>query len=297
MDFSRHIGCHGKAWGHHWRKLTLALYLLAFTNALGFTFTFLEPETNGKSLEELFGETDGVEEKDKELKAMPTISLSGVPIMVKITAIMIAGMDFFTDAYDLICIMTITKLMGRTYVPRALPIELTSAITRLALCGTLLGQVFFGYMGDKLGRKKVYGATLVLMIFLSIASALSFGKSREVVITSLCLFRFLLGFGTGGDYPLSATIMSEYANKKTRKWFLAAAFVMQGFGILAGGLVSLIVSAALQKYVKDVPLDNVVHQADYDYTPRLTPPGHDVHLVAPGHRFLQPKSISKGHVQ
>ena len=45
------------------------------------------------------------------------------------------------------------------------------------------------------------------MCFGSIASALSFGSTPTAVITSLCVFRFILGFGIGGDYPLSATIV------------------------------------------------------------------------------------------
>lgn len=75
------------------------------------------------------------------------------------------------------------------------------------------------------------------------ASGLSFGSTPSSVMGTLCFFRFWLGFGIGGDYPLSATIMSEYANKKTRGAFIAAVFAMQGFGILTGGIVTLIVSA------------------------------------------------------
>ncbi|XP_057854922.2 low affinity inorganic phosphate transporter 3-like [Cryptomeria japonica] len=186
------------------------------------------------------------------------------------TAIIIAGMGFFTDAYDLFCITTVTKLLGRIYYndpslnkPGVLPAEITSAITGVAFCGTLLGQLFFGYMGDKLGRKKVYGATLLLMIFCSIASGLSFARSSNGVIITLCFFRFWLGFGIGGDYPLSATIMSEYANKKTRGSFLAAVFAMQGFGILAGGLVSLIVSTAFHDHAADLDRYRTSHRADY----------------------------------
>jgi PHS family inorganic phosphate transporter-like MFS transporter len=66
-------------------------------------------------------------------------------------------------------------------------------------------------------------------------------------MTTICFFRFWLGFGIGGDYPLSATIMSEYANKRTRGGFIAAVFAMQGFGILAGGAVSIIVAAAFKR--------------------------------------------------
>ncbi|KAF5465949.1 hypothetical protein F2P56_015912 [Juglans regia] len=167
------------------------------------------------------------------------------------TAIVIAGMGFFTDAYDLFCISLVTKLLGRIYYtkegapkPGTLPPNVADAVNGVALCGTLAGQLFFGWLGDKLGRKKVYGITLVLMVVCSVASGLSFGHSANSVMATLCFFRFWLGFGIGGDYPLSATIMSEYANKKTRGAFIAAVFAMQGFGILGGGIVALVVSSA-----------------------------------------------------
>ncbi|CAA2980555.1 inorganic phosphate transporter 1-4-like isoform X3 [Olea europaea var. sylvestris] len=169
------------------------------------------------------------------------------------TAIVIAGMGFFTDAYDLFCISLVTKLLGRIYYhengapkPGNLPPNVSAAVNGVAFCGTLAGQLFFGWLGDKLGRKKVYGMTLMLMVIASVASGLSFGDKPKAVMATLCFFRFWLGFGIGGDYPLSATIMSEYANKKTRGAFIAAVFAMQGFGILAGGMVAIIVSAAFK---------------------------------------------------
>ncbi|WMV46904.1 hypothetical protein MTR67_040289 [Solanum verrucosum] len=74
--------------------------------------------------------------------------------------------------------------------------------------------------------------------------------------------------GIGGDYPLSATIMSEYANKKTRGAFIAAVFAMQGFGILGGGIFAIIISAVFQACFKAPayqvdPLGSTVPQADY----------------------------------
>ncbi|KAJ7954716.1 Phosphate transporter [Quillaja saponaria] len=191
------------------------------------------------------------------------------------TAIVIAGMGFFTDAYDLFCISLVTKLLGRIYYtkegapkPGTLPPNVAAAVNGVALCGTLAGQLFFGWLGDKLGRKKVYGITLVLMVVSSLASGLSFGEHPTGVIATLCFFRFWLGFGIGGDYPLSATIMSEYANKKTRGAFIAAVFAMQGFGILAGGIVALIVSSAFDHSFKaptyaENAAASAVPEADY----------------------------------
>lgn len=166
-----------------------------------------------------------------------------------VTAIVIAGMGFFTDAYDLFCISTVSKLLGRLYyydpskgAPGKLPAGINNLVTGVALVGTLSGQLVFGWLGDKLGRKKVYGLTLILMVFCALCSGMSFGFSPKSVMGTLCFFRFWLGFGIGGDYPLSATIMSEYANKKTRGAFIAAVFAMQGVGIIFAGLVSMIVS-------------------------------------------------------
>ncbi|XP_074307328.1 putative inorganic phosphate transporter 1-7 [Silene latifolia] len=191
------------------------------------------------------------------------------------TAIVVAGMGFLTDAYDLFCVSLVTKLLGRIYYhvpgspkPGTLPPNIASAINGVAFVGTLAGQLFFGWLGDKLGRKKVYGLTLALMCLCSVASGLSFGSTPGSVMATLCFFRFWLGFGVGGDYPLSATIMSEYANKKTRGAFIAAVFAMQGFGILAGGIFAIIIAAIFDsRYPSPVyevnPVASVPPQADF----------------------------------
>ncbi|GAB2217727.1 hypothetical protein Droror1_Dr00000935 [Drosera rotundifolia] len=191
------------------------------------------------------------------------------------TAVVVAGMGFFTDAYDLFSISLVTKLLGRIYYtkvssakPGTLPPNVSAAVNGVAFCGTLAGQLFFGWLGDKMGRKRVYGMTLMIMVICSIASGLSFGHSPKGVMATLCFFRFWLGFGIGGDYPLSATIMSEYANKKTRGAFIAAVFAMQGFGNLTGGIFSLILASAFKakfpapSYAEDAAA-SLVPQADY----------------------------------
>jgi PHS family inorganic phosphate transporter-like MFS transporter len=148
------------------------------------------------------------------------------------TTIVIAGMGFFTDAYDLFSISLITDLLGRIYYPDGkgngkLPEDAAIAVNGIALVGTVLGQIFFGWLGDRMGRKRIYGVTLKLMVICSLASSLSFSRKSKDVIATLCFFRFWLGVGIGGDYPLSATIMSEYANRRTRGAFIAAVFAMQ----------------------------------------------------------------------
>ncbi|KAK7844248.1 inorganic phosphate transporter 1-4 [Quercus suber] len=158
------------------------------------------------------------------------------------TAIIIAGMGFFTDAYDLFCISLVTKLLGRIYYhvdgaekPGTLPPNVSAAVNGVAFCGTLAGQLFFGWLGDKMGRKRVYGMTLMLMVICSVASGLSFGHNAKSVMATLCFFR-------------SGLVL--------------------GFGIMAGGIFAIIISSAFKARFdapayEDDPLGSTVSQADF----------------------------------
>jgi MFS family permease len=55
----------------------------------------------------------------------------------------------------------------------------------------------------------------------------------------LIAFRFLPGFGVGGDYPVSALLMSEYANRKDRGNLVGMVLGTQALGLIVGPLVAL----------------------------------------------------------
>ena len=52
-------------------------------------------------------------------------------------------------------------------------------------------------------------------------------------------FRFVLGFGVGGDYPVSAVMVSEYANRKDRGKLVGMVFGTQALGLIIGPLIAL----------------------------------------------------------
>ncbi|KAK9804876.1 hypothetical protein WJX72_009922 [[Myrmecia] bisecta] len=161
-----------------------------------------------------------------------------------VKAILVAGVGFFTDAYDLFAISVVKPMIAIIYYPHLngkLPESADLWLSGVALAGTLCGQVFFGILGDRLGRKKVYLLTLMLMIGATIGQSLSASPLQGVgVITIICFWRFILGFGIGGDYPLSASIMAEYSSTRWRGSFLSAVFAMQGFGIVSGSIVGIV---------------------------------------------------------
>lgn len=92
----------------------------------------------------------------------------------------------------------------------------------IALVGTLCGQITFGVLGDRLGRKGAYGVTLGLMIVMTILQVVGAWGSQDLFTALFLLWRFWLGVGIGGDYPLSAVISSEYASTRLRGPMIAA---------------------------------------------------------------------------
>ena len=80
--------------------------------------------------------------------------------------------------------------------------------------GNLVGQLGFGYLGDKLGRKKMYGVELIIMLVATFGSAISApAKYGFDILSIFSLWRFILGIGIGGDYPMSAVITSYFIIK------------------------------------------------------------------------------------
>ena len=120
--------------------------------------------------------------------------------------------------------------------------------------GTLIGQIFFGALGDRLGRKSVYLFTLMILIIATIGQCTSASAVRGASFAVwLVMWRLLLGFGVGGEYPLSATIAAEFSNRHNRGALVAAVFASQGWGILAASLVAIATTAAFKGAIlKDV---------------------------------------------
>jgi PHS family inorganic phosphate transporter-like MFS transporter len=216
----------------------------------------LEVANNQKSTDELLIKADGSatltssEVKGTILKMLDKSRKQ----KFQITTILISGIGFFTDSYDLFVIGLIVPILQDLYYDGKMPALDKSFLTASSLVGTLLGQLLFGYLGDKLGRKKVYGITLIIMSVCAIGSAFSFTTPSMSIVASLSIWRIMLGIGIGGEYPLSAVLTSEYANVSNRGSQIAAVFAMQGFGQLFGAAVVLIL---LEIFPSDDYLDYV----------------------------------------
>lgn len=117
--------------------------------------------------------------------------------------------------------------------------------------GNIIGQVGFGFLGDTLGRSAVYGKELIIVIVsvILIISAPDYLGGHGITVW-MTAFRILMGIGIGGDYPMSAAVVSDRAHLKKRGAMLAWIFSNQGWGNLAGGILAVIVIAGYESDVK-----------------------------------------------
>lgn len=65
----------------------------------------------------------------------------------------------------------------------------------------------------------------------------------------LVVWRFIMGVGIGGDYPLSAVISSEFAPTHLRGRLMTAVFAFQGWGNFTAALIALVITAAFKSAV------------------------------------------------
>ncbi|GJD91246.1 MULTISPECIES: MFS transporter [Methylobacterium] len=80
------------------------------------------------------------------------------------------------------------------------------------LVGAVTGAVGFGWLTDRIGRKKLFFITLALYLVATAATGLSWD------IYSFCVFRFLTGAGIGGEYTAINSTIQELVPAKARGW-------------------------------------------------------------------------------
>jgi PHS family inorganic phosphate transporter-like MFS transporter len=145
-------------------------------------------------------------------------------------AVLASGMGFFTDAYDLFVIGVASALISTDWNLSSGHLALLNSTMLFA---AFVGAFVFGRFADLIGRKHVYWLVAAITIAGALGSALA--PSYWVLIG----FRCLLGFGVGGDYPVSAVMVSEYANRKDRGKLVGMVFGTQALGLIVGPLIAL----------------------------------------------------------
>ena len=136
--------------------------------------------------------------------------------------------------------------------------QYTSAVsTRVSnalLVGEIIGQLVIGLTCDYLGRKVAIVTTTAMIVIGGILATASHGVTINGMFWMMTVFRGIVGFGTGGEYPASSTSASEAANEFTLKkrgpiFILVTNLPLSFGGPLAVSVFLIVLSAATTNHL------------------------------------------------
>jgi MFS family permease len=121
------------------------------------------------------------------------------------------GVTWILDGLEVTLVAAVAGALKQSPV-----LQLTSLDVGLAasayLAGAVLGALFFGWLTDRLGRKRLFFITLAVYLLATAATALAWD------FWSLVVFRFLTGAGIGGEYAAINSTIQELVPARVRGW-------------------------------------------------------------------------------
>lgn len=143
--------------------------------------------------------------------------------------LLVTGLGWLFDSMDTGLISFVLPVLAKEW---GLSPDQMGWIGSVGLVGMALGAVISGTVADRIGRKKVFTITVLMYAIATGMCALAWNYE------ALLFFRFLVGFGLGGELPVAATLMSEYAPTKLRGRFIVLLESFWGLGWLAAACIA-----------------------------------------------------------
>lgn len=163
------------------------------------------------------------------------------------------GAGMLADGYDLSVVNLVMVMLENVY-PSSLTPQNQGLIVSITILGVVIGMVSFGTVADICGRKIASIITAALVALGSILSGCAFQEGHFIdIVYQLAFFRFLLGLGIGGEYPLSAAISTEVSFRRdqdlccSRSDLLIVNMILYNVGVcLQASLVLLLLGLHLK---------------------------------------------------
>ncbi|HZT49298.1 MAG TPA: MFS transporter [Hyphomicrobiaceae bacterium] len=121
------------------------------------------------------------------------------------------GITWILDGLEVTVVGAVAGALKESPVLRLTTTEVALASSAY-LAGAVLGALFFGWLTDRLGRKKLFFITLGVYLLATAATAFSWS------FWSFALFRFLTGAGIGGEYTAINSTIQELVPARVRGW-------------------------------------------------------------------------------
>src|SRR5215467_14329597 len=143
-----------------------------------------------------------------------------------------AALGWMLDAFDAMLYALVLAHIMRDFGMSKGTAGLLHTLTLLA---SGIGGVAFGFLADRIGRKRALMLSILTYSVCSFASGLSTG------VVSLAIFRFILGLGMGGEWNTGATLVAETWPDELRAKAIAIVQSSWAIGYALAALVSGVV--------------------------------------------------------
>jgi PHS family inorganic phosphate transporter-like MFS transporter len=158
-------------------------------------------------------------------------------------AVALSAFGLMADLYDFGIVNLLRPILAEDYGAMT-PTE-DALITGSALAGSFIGMIAFGTAADHVGRRLLFITTATIVGIASIGSACAGEFLGMRMYTVLILWRFILGLGIGGEYPLAASFAAESTDTATSAYGLAATFAGMGAGQLLAPSIMMLMAGPL----------------------------------------------------
>ena len=166
---------------------------------------------------------------------------------------LIAGMvGNVLEWYDFVVYGFLAGIIGKLFFPSGDPtVELLKsfAVFAVGFLARPLGAVFFGFLGDKIGRKKSLMLSIILMAVSTTAIGLlpTYYQIGVLAPILLIILKILQGLSVGGEYTTSVSFVVEHAPKNKRGLFGSIAILGAVVGILLGSASAAFIAKILSE--------------------------------------------------
>ena len=143
-----------------------------------------------------------------------------------------SGVGWALDAMD---VGLISFVMAALAVQWDLSSTQLSWIGSIGFVGMAIGASLGGLLADRIGRRQVFAATLLVYGLATGAAALSTSVAMLIVL------RFVVGLGLGAELPVASTLVSEFAPRKVRGRVVVALEAFWAVGWLLAALIGYFV--------------------------------------------------------
>ncbi len=141
------------------------------------------------------------------------------------------GIGWALDAFEVQIIGSVIPAIAATF---RLSADQQIAVFVIWFVGLGLGAALFGYLADRVGRRRLFVATLILYSLSALATAVSPSYGFFMA------FRFLTGLGVGGEYSAVCSAISEFMPARARGRTNALVMNFWSIGGIAAGLVGIL---------------------------------------------------------